>query len=81
MTAQVRSAGSRGSAADLASQLIGYPILGVNAAARILGVTYQTANVAVARLVDLGLLEQIGPGNYDRTFVCPAAYDILEAGR
>lgn len=79
MTSTVRGTGARGSTADLAGELIGYPILTVNNAASILGVTYQTANVAVGRLVDLGLLVQLGAGNYDRSFLCPRVYDLLES--
>lgn len=81
MTVVVRAAGLRGSTADLAGQLIGYPVLSVKDAAGVLGVTYQTANVAVAKLLELGLLEQIGDGNYDRLFMCVRAYDVLENRR
>jgi Fic family protein len=50
-----------------------YPVY-VSAEASRLDVSFQAANKAVKRLVELGILEQVGDSNYDRTF---AALDLL----
>ncbi len=77
--ASARKHGLRGVAADLVEGLIGQPIVTPTWAAKNLGVTYQAANNAVARLVDVGLLREITGGRYGRVFAAEEVIRILEA--
>jgi hypothetical protein len=45
---------AKGTPVEIARELIAYPMLTVNAMKERHGVTYQAANTAVRRLVDLG---------------------------
>lgn len=76
--ATLREANVRGVAIQVAEDLIGYPLMTVTDVEARYGVTYQTANLAVSRLVDLGVLEQVSEGNYNRVF---AALPILDVFR
>jgi hypothetical protein len=40
-------------------------------------VSYQSANTAVARLVELGILRQVSRGNYGRVFRCDQVFDVI----
>lgn len=75
---RVKSSKAKGSAVDIARDLIGYPILNVGVAAELAGVSFQAANQGVARLVELGLLRQYGDGKYDRLFVCDDVLRVVE---
>jgi len=71
------SLGHRGSVVQLAGELIGYPVLDVPRARDLLGVSYQAANTAVAKLVELGILRQVSTGGYGRVFRCPKVFDVV----
>src|SRR5262249_11918457 len=53
---------------ELARDVIGYPRISVSRAAEIYGVTYPTANAAIGRLVELGVMREITGGSYGRVF-------------
>ncbi|MGZ8178534.1 hypothetical protein ACXVUM_11445 [Williamsia sp. SKLECPSW1] len=40
--------------------------------------SYQAANTAIAKLVDLGILRQRSKGRYDRIFQCDSVLAALE---
>ncbi len=69
--------GCRGSVVNLAGYLIGYPVLDVRRASDLLGVSYQAANTAVGRLVELGILRQVTAGDYGRVFRCPQVFEAV----
>jgi Fic family protein len=73
----VRQDGAKGRVIDLAGDLIGFPVLDVADAAKLLGVTYPAANSAVHRLVRLGILREVTGGTYGRIFRCERVYQIL----
>jgi Fic family protein len=75
----VRTARLRGVAVQLAGDLIGYPMITVGTAADLYGVSYQAANHAVARLVELNILRQRTKGRYARIFSCDAVLRLLES--
>lgn len=56
-------------AARLLNNMYAQPILTVNQAAELLGVTHQTANSLIAELVRLGILEEITRASRNRLFV------------
>lgn len=61
-----------GSAADLLiNALPGAPIVTVNGAADLIGRTFQATNLAIARLVDAGILKQVKVGRRNRAFEAP----------
>ena len=61
-----------GSAVDrLISALPGAPIVTVNAAAELIGRTFQATNEAISRLVDAGVLKQVNIGRRNRAFEAP----------
>lgn len=66
----LRQAGMRGSVVQLAEGLIGRPVMTAPAVQDRLGVSYQTANEAIAKLVEHGTLVQVSDGRYNRTFAC-----------
>jgi cell filamentation protein, protein adenylyltransferase len=74
---QVQSYGYRGSAVTLAGDLIGYPVLDVRQAQRMLGISYQAANSAVGKLEELGILREVSGGNYGRVFRCQRVFDVI----
>lgn len=74
--AELKARKAKGTPVEIARELIGYPMLTVKAMAERHGVTYQAANTAVRRLIDLGYLRQFSEGNYDRTFICD---EVLQA--
>jgi Fic family protein len=73
----VRNDGAKGRVIDLAGDLIGFPVLDVGDAAKLLDVTYPAANSAVHRLVRLGILREVTGGTYGRIFRCERVYQIL----
>ena len=73
----VRDRGMRGAVINLVPNIIGYPVMTVSRVAADLGVTYQTANNAVARLVELGYLREVTGERYARLYRCDRVYDIL----
>lgn len=75
--AKLRGDGLRGVAIQIAEDLIGYPLLTVPDVETRYGVSYQTANQAVARLVDHDVLQQISEGNYNRVFASQPILDLF----
>lgn len=73
----LQSEGCRGSIVRLAGDLIGFPMLDVAGAKYLTGVTYQSANAAVARLVDLGILSEITNRPYGRIFRCNQVFQVI----
>jgi len=73
----LQSQGCRGSIVNLAGDLIGYPILDVGGAQALTGVSYQSANSAVARLVELGILAEVTGRNYGRVFRCERVFNAI----
>ncbi len=79
LVTKVKAARVRGSAIDIARDLIGLPVLNVRAAADIANVSYESANNGVAKLVDLGMLHQYGDSRYERLFVCEDVRRIINS--
>lgn len=75
----LREANVRGVAIQIAEDLIGYPLMTVPDLESRYDVTYQTANLAVSRLVELGVLEQISEGNYNRVFAAIPVLDVFRS--
>ena len=75
---QVALQGSKGVSLRIADDLIGYPMITVSLAAKLNDVSYQAANSAISKLVDLGILRQRTSGRYDRIFQCDAVLAALE---
>ena len=60
----------------LADSLFASPVLTIPQAQRLLGVTYHSAQRNVQKLVDAGILQQVGESSYGKTFL---AAEILQA--
>ncbi|MGY3553239.1 Fic family protein [Williamsia sp. R60] len=70
--------GAKGVSLRIADDLVGYPMITASVASRLYSVSYQAANTAIAKLVDLGILRQRSAGRYDRIFQCDAVLGALE---
>jgi Fic family protein len=68
----------RGTALDVAEGLIGRPIVTPTWVQRHYSVSYPTANKAVTRLEDLGLIRETTGGNYGRVYASDEVLRILE---
>jgi Fic family protein len=68
----------RGVAARIAEDLIGNPILQTTRTGSQYEVSYQAANKAIARIVELGLLEETSGRNYGRVYRAPGVLEILQ---
>jgi Fic family protein len=75
---RLRTARTKGVALQIAEDLIGFPMLTVNSAKDQYGVSYQAANQAVAKLTDMGILQQRNAGRYDRIFACNEVLNIMQ---
>lgn len=75
---QMTLQGSKGVSLRIADDLIGYPMITASLASKLYDVSYQAANSAIAKLVDLKILRQRTAGRYDRIFQCDAALNTLE---
>lgn len=73
----LREVGLRGSVVQLAEGLVGRPVMTAPDVQDRLGISYQTANQAIAKLVEHGTLVQISEGNYNRTFATLPMIDIF----
>lgn len=69
----------RKSVLTIAESLIGYPILNVSIASSISGLTFQTANQAISKLVEKGILEEITGRSVNRLFVCRPVMAIVRS--
>jgi len=77
MVARLRADGLRGSAIQIAENLIGYPIIDVPTARNMVGTSFEAANTAVARLVAAGLLREITGKKTNRLFACDPVLRII----
>ena len=73
----VKKQGIRGVALDIAGGLIGYPVTTPTFAARAYEVTYPAANSAIARLEEVGILEEVTGKPYGRLFVAPRVLALI----
>lgn len=78
MVAELRAARVRGSALEIAENLIGYPAIDVPTAKLMIGKTFEAANQAVARLTEFGMLREITGRPQNRLFICPRAYKMIQ---
>jgi Fic family protein len=78
MVDELRAAGIRGSALQIAENLIGYPVIDVPTARAIVGKSFEAANQAVARLVENEILREITGKPQDRLFVCNQVLTLIE---
>lgn len=74
---RTRQAGLRGLAIQITEDLIGFPLARVRDLSERYGVTFEAANRAVARLVEQGVLQQIGDRSYGRIFAAREVVNIL----
>ncbi|KAA0024566.1 Fic family protein [Antrihabitans cavernicola] len=74
----LRVQGVKGTALHLAEFLIGYPVLDVPTARILTGKGFETANQAVAKLVDKGLLVEITGKRQNRLFVCRQVLNVTQ---
>lgn len=77
--ARVRREGLRGVSVDISERLIAQPVVTPTWAAKDFDVTYQAANNAIRRLVELGVLREVTGGRYRRVFAAEEAIRILES--
>lgn len=70
MVGELRSRNLRGSAIEIAEILIGYPVIDVRTASRLINRTFEATNVSIAKLVDHGILEEITGRSQNRLFAC-----------
>jgi Fic family protein len=75
--AQLRAAGLRGSALEIAESLIGYPVIDVATARDLTGKTFEAANQAIARLVEQDVLYEATGRRMNRLFVCSPVLRII----
>jgi Fic family protein len=79
MVATLRARNLRGSAIEIAEILIGYPVIDVRTASRLINRTFEATNVSIAKLVDHGILQEITGRSHNRLFGCaPVAYTITK---
>lgn len=68
-----------GVARQITEDLIGYPLITATSVAKRYGVSYQAANKAVPKLVELGILQERTGKRYDRVFMADDVYRIFDA--
>ena len=69
----------RGVALRIAEDLISSPYVTASSAAGAYGVSWEAANSAIARLVSLGVLEEMTGRSYGRIFASPRVLALLQA--
>lgn len=74
----LRSSGVRGTAIQLAEDLVGNPVFTVPEVEQRYGVAYQTANTVVTKLMKAGILTQVSEGNYGRIFASLPLMRVFE---
>lgn len=77
MVGELRSRGLRGSTIEIAEILIGYPVIDVRTAAILIGKTFEATNVAVGKLVEHGMLQEITGRSQNRLFGCFRAAALI----
>jgi Fic family protein len=63
---------------QLAESLFEAPVLAITDAQKLLGVSNRSARLNVEKLLNVGILRQVGDGDYGRTYVAGEVLDILE---
>ena len=76
---ELHQANVRGVALRIAEGLIGGPVITPTRAAELYGVTFQAANTAIGRLVDLGILREVTGRSYARLFTAPRIVEIVSS--
>jgi Fic family protein len=74
---QLRQADLRGVTTRIVEDLIGYPLITATLAAERFRVSYQAANTAIGRLVQLGVLEERTGRRYGRVFAARRVLNII----
>jgi Fic family protein len=74
---QLLDADLRGVAVRIVEDLLGYPLITATLAAERHGVSYQAANTAIRRLVQLGILEERTGRRYGRVFAARKVLNII----
>lgn len=77
LVASVRRRNLRGGALVLAEKMIGYPVMDVRTAQHLTETTFQAANTAISRLVDLGVLRELTGRRVNRLFSCAPVLELL----
>lgn len=78
---KLRQDGIKGSAVQIAEDIIGYPVMTVSDAAERHGVTYPAAKAAIEKLVERRILAAESEKTYNRLYYAPAVLQVLRAGR
>ena len=65
--------------ATLLRLLIGYPVIDVRTASILIRKTFEATNVAIAKLVEHGILEEITGRSTNRLFGCYRAAALIRA--
>jgi Fic family protein len=76
--ARLRAARVRGAAIVIAESLIGYPLMNVSVARTMTGLTFETANNAISKLVEMDVLEEITGRPVNRLFACEPVMSIVQ---
>ncbi|WP_433792451.1 Fic family protein [Actinoplanes sp. CA-252034] len=77
--AQLAAAEVRGVAVRIVEDMLGYPLITATPTAERYGVSYQAANTAIRRLVELGILEERTGRRYGRVFAARKVLNIINA--
>lgn len=77
LISELHAAKVRSTALRIVEDLIGYPYLTARTTANRLGVSYETANTAIARLVDTGILREATGRTWSRIFVADRVIAVL----
>lgn len=75
--AKLRIARVRGAAIEIAEALIGYPVIDVSTARAMTGRTFEAANNAIAKLVEMGILQETTGRRVNRLFLCKPVLSIV----
>jgi Fic family protein len=75
---KLRASRVRGAAIEIAEALIGYPIINVATARTMTGLTFEAANKAIARLVEMDVLQEITGRKVNRLFICRQVLTIVQ---
>jgi Fic family protein len=76
--ALAKSKRSSGLLAKLVDQLFKSPVITIPLAAKVLGVTYPSAQGHVERLIESGVLRQLGEATYDKYYLAPKIIEAIQ---
>ena len=74
---QIREHRLKGLVVTIAESLIGFPVLTVGSAAEQFGVTYRSANRAISRLQEIGVVAEVTGRDYGRMFVAQGVLTLI----